>query len=139
MSILKSLFDKIFVSAPQSPTPTISVAAPPPNTDTAPQSPVPPTSAGGSAPVPPPIVEVAPILDKAAAAKAQKLNWRTSIVDLMKALDVDSSLPSRQKLAQELHYSGDLNNSAKMNVWLHSQVLKKLAENGGKLPEELQA
>ena len=82
-------------------------------------------------------VDVAPILDKAVAAKKEKLEWRTSIVDLMKALDIDSSLGARKELAKELGYSGDTNDSATMNVWLHKQVMAKLAANGGKLPPEI--
>jgi hypothetical protein len=82
-------------------------------------------------------VDVAPILDKAVAAHKEKLEWRTSIVDLMKALDIDSSLAARKELAKELGYSGDTNDSASMNVWLHKQVMAKLAANGGKLPPEI--
>jgi hypothetical protein len=101
------------------------------------------TAAGGSAPssgssaAPAASVDVAPILDKAVAAKKEKLEWRTSIVDLMKALDIDSSLTARKELAKELHYTGDTNDSATMNIWLHKQVLTKLAANGGKLPADL--
>ena len=86
-----------------------------------------------------PEVDVAGILTKLATEKKEKLDWRTSIVDLMKLLDLDSSLSARKELAQELHYSGDMNDSASMNVWLHKQVMRKLAENGGKVPEELKA
>lgn len=82
-------------------------------------------------------VDVAPILDKAVAAKGQNLEWKTSIVDLMKALDIDSSLTARKELAKELGYSGDTNDSATMNVWLHRQVMAKLAANGGKLPSDI--
>jgi hypothetical protein len=82
-------------------------------------------------------VDVAPILDKAVAAKKEKLEWRTSIVDLMKALDIDSSLGARKELAKELGYTGDTNDSATMNVWLHKQVMTKLAANGGKLPADI--
>jgi hypothetical protein len=82
-------------------------------------------------------VDVAAVLDKAVAAKKQKLEWRTSIVDLMKALDLDSSLSARKELAKDLQYDGDTNDSAKMNIWLHKQVMKKLAENGGKVPADL--
>jgi hypothetical protein len=81
-------------------------------------------------------VDVAPILDKAVAAKGEKLAWRTSIVDLMKALDIDSSLGARKDLAKELGYTGDTNDSASMNIWLHKQVMTKLAANGGKLPPD---
>ena len=93
------------------------------------------TAAPGSAPAQ--SVDVAPILDKAVAAKHEKLEWRTSIVDLMKALDIDSSLGARKELAKELGYTGDTNDSASMNVWLHKQVMAKLAANGGKLPPEI--
>ena len=82
-------------------------------------------------------VDVAPILDKAVAAKGEKLAWRTSIVDLMKALDIDSSLTARKELAKELGYTGDTNDSATMNIWLHKQVMTKLAANGGKLPADI--
>ena len=89
-------------------------------------------STGGGA-----TVDVAPILDKAVAAKGEKLEWRTSIVDLMKALDIDSSFTARKELAKELGYTGDSNDSASMNIWLHKQVMTKLAANGGKLPPEI--
>ena len=82
-------------------------------------------------------VDVAPILDKAVAAKHEKLEWRTSIVDLMKALDIDSSFAARKELAKELGYTGDSNDSASMNIWLHKQVMAKLAANGGKLPPDI--
>jgi hypothetical protein len=82
-------------------------------------------------------VDVAAIVDKAAAAKREKLEWRTSIVDLMKALDIDSSFAARKELAKELGYTGDSNDSASMNIWLHKQVMAKLAANGGKLPPEI--
>jgi hypothetical protein len=96
------------------------------------------TAARSSAPAAPAqSVDVAAIVDKAAAAKGEKLQWRTSIVDLMKALDIDSSLAARKDLAKELGYTGDTNDSASMNVWLHKQVMAKLAANGGKLPPEI--
>jgi Domain of unknown function (DUF3597) len=82
-------------------------------------------------------VDVAPILDQAVKAKGEKLEWRTSIVDLMKALDIDSSFSARKDLAKELGYTGDSNDSASMNIWLHKQVMTKLAANGGKLPPEI--
>src|SRR4051794_14843863 len=82
-------------------------------------------------------VDVAAIVDKAAAAKGEKLQWRTSIVDLMKALDIDSSFTARKELAKELGYTGDSSDSANMNIWLHKQVMAKLAANGGKLPPEI--
>ena len=92
-------------------------------------------ASGGGAPAA--TVDVAPILDKAVAAKGEKLEWRTSIVDLMKALDIDSSFTARKELAKELGYTGDSNDSASMNIWLHKQVMTKLAANGGKLPPEI--
>ena len=82
-------------------------------------------------------IDIAPILDKAVAAKKEKLQWRTSIVDLMKAIDIDSSLGARKDLAKELGYTGDTNDSASMNVWLHKQVMTKLAANGEKVPADL--
>jgi hypothetical protein len=82
-------------------------------------------------------VDVADILDKAVAKKKEKLAWRTSIVDLMKALDVDSSLSARKELAKDLGYPGDMNDSAAMNIWLHKQMMAQLAANGGKLPPDL--
>jgi Domain of unknown function (DUF3597) len=97
-------------------------------------------SSGGSpsaAAAPAQSVDVAAILDKAVAAKGEKLAWRTSIVDLMKALDIDSSFAARKELAKELGYTGDSNDSATMNIWLHKQVMTKLAANGGKLPPEI--
>jgi hypothetical protein len=95
--------------------------------------------AGGTATTAAPAqsIDIVPILEKAAAAKKEKLNWRTSIVDLMKVLDLDSSLGARKELAKELGYTGDTNDSAKMNVWLHKQVMIKVAANGGKVPDEL--
>ena len=94
-----------------------------------------PASGGSSAPAQ--TVDVAPILDKAVAAQKEKLEWRTSIVDLMKALNIDSSLSARKELAHELGYTGDTNDSASMNIWLHKQVMTKLAANGGKLPADV--
>jgi hypothetical protein len=88
---------------------------------------------------PPPMdmVDVEAILDRMAADKGVKLNWRTSIVDLMKLLGMDASLAERKELAQELGYAGELNGSAEMNIFLHKAVMKKLAENGGMVPASL--
>lgn len=96
-----------------------------------------PTLAPSAAPAQ--TVDVAAIVDKAAAATGEKLAWRTSIVDLMKALNLDSSLAARKELAKELKYTGDTNDPATMNVWLHKQVMAKLAANGGKLPADIKA
>lgn len=84
-------------------------------------------------------VDVTGILNKLAAEKHEKLDWKLSIVDLMKTLSLDSSLSARKELATELHYPGDMNDSAAMNIWLHKQVMQKFAENGGKVPEDLKA
>jgi hypothetical protein len=82
-------------------------------------------------------VDVEAILNNMQQQSGQQLNWRTSIVDLLKLLNLDSSLQSRKELAAELHYTGDTNDSASMNIWLHKQVMNKLAENGGKVPADL--
>ena len=83
-------------------------------------------------------VDVEAILEAAVQAKGIKLNWRTSIVDLLRALDLDSSLAARKELAAELKYNGtDADGSAEKNIWLHKTLMKTLAENGGKIPKEL--
>jgi len=84
-------------------------------------------------------VDVTQLLEGMNAKSGEKLNWRTSIVDLMKLLGLDSSLDARKSLAQELHYTGDTNDSATMNVWLHREVMRKVADNGGKVPEDLRS
>lgn len=83
-------------------------------------------------------VDVEAVLTKLAAASKEKLDWRRSIVDLMKLLKLDSSFTARKELAKELGYTGDTNDSASMNIWLHKQVMAKLAANGGKVPADLQ-
>jgi hypothetical protein len=118
--------------APSAPAPATPAPAPTPAA-AAPSSAAPSSSApSSSAPV-----DIAPVLDAAVKKNGQHLDWRKSIVDLMKALDLDSSIAARKELAQELHYTGDTNDSATMNVWLHKALMKKLAENGGKVPAEL--
>jgi restriction endonuclease Mrr len=82
-------------------------------------------------------VDVEAILNNMQQQSGQQLNWRTSIVDLLKLLGLDSSLQARKELAAELHYTGDTSDSATMNIWLHKQVMNKLAENGGKVPADL--
>lgn len=82
-------------------------------------------------------VDVEAVLTQLASQNKQKLDWRKSIVDLMKVLNLDSSLSARKELAQELHYTGNMDDSASMNIWLHKQVMRKLAENGGKVPDDL--
>lgn len=83
------------------------------------------------------VVDVAVILNGLAAKNPEKLDWKHSIVDLMKLVGMDSSLGARKQLATELHFTGDQSDSASMNIWLHKEVLKKLSENGGKVPAEL--
>ena len=82
-------------------------------------------------------VDVAAVLTKLRAEQNEQLDWRTSIVDLMELLKLDSSLAARKRLAQELGYSSDMNDSASMNIWLHKQVMQKLAEHGGKVDDSL--
>lgn len=138
MGILSKIFHKIFPSShPEAAQPPASgaPATPQPGAPAATPAPL-PTSAPAQA-APAAAVDVEAILNAKAAQAGQPLNWRTSIVDLLKLLDLDSSLAARKELAQELHYSGDGGDSAAMNVWLHKQVMKKLAENGGKVPAEL--
>ena len=131
MSIFGKIMGAIFGSQPASAAPAGSAPA-----SNAPASSAPGTSAPATTPMA--AVDVAAIVDKAAAGhKGEKLEWRTSIVELMKALDIDSSLAARKDLAKELGYTGDMNDSASMNVWLHKQVMSKLAANGGKLPPEI--
>jgi hypothetical protein len=82
-------------------------------------------------------VDVAAVLTELAGKKKEKLDWRHSIVDLMKVLDLESSHSARKELAKELNYAGNMNDSATMNIWLHKQVMIRLAENGGKVPNSL--
>jgi hypothetical protein len=98
-----------------------------------------PGGTGGPAPAPMAMVDVEAVLTKMAAANKEKLDWRKSIVDLMKLLNLDSGLSARKELAKELHYTGDMNDSASMNIWLHKQVMQKLADNGGKVPDDLKS
>ena len=118
-------------SAPHAPAAT-SASAP----SAAPARPAP--TPASPAPAPQPTVDIEQVLEGMNAKSAQKLNWRTSIVDLMKLVGLDPSLQHRKELAAELGYTGDTNDSAAMNIWLHKAVMKKLAENGGKVPASLQ-
>lgn len=121
MSIFGNLMSKIFGHAEQA----------------APVAPVPTVGAVATAPAATAVVDVAAVLEGLAAKSGQKLNWRTSIVDLMKLVGMDSNLAQRKALAQELGYTGSLQDTASMNIWLHKQVLQKLADNGGKVPADL--
>jgi hypothetical protein len=82
-------------------------------------------------------VDLASVLDKLAAKNTEKLDWKHSIVDLMKLVGMDSSLSARKELAHDLHYSGDTSDSASMNMWLHEEVMRQLAANGAKVPQDL--
>jgi hypothetical protein len=146
MGILSNIFHKIFPSsqpaaqnssqaAPgaqqRAPQPAPAPASQPASQPTSQQ----PQAAPAAAPMQQ--VDVEAVLNGMQQQSGQQLNWRTSIVDLLKLLGLDSSLQARKELAAELHYTGDTNDSASMNIWLHRQVMNKLAENGGKVPADL--
>jgi hypothetical protein len=137
MSIFGNIMSKIFAhpsaAAPAAPSQTGAAGAA--ASGSAPASSA--TTAGGASGGAKQSVDVGAVLDGLAAKNSQKLDWKHSIVDMMKLLDMDSSLSARKELAGELHYTGDTNDSAAMNIWLHKQVMQKLADNGGKVPEEL--
>ena len=147
MGLFNKLMSKIFGHAEPAQTSGTSqpAAAPAPATGAGPAGAAAGATAGGAATAaaattsapPPQPVDVAAILNKLAAENPEKLDWKNSIVDLMKLVGMDSSFGARKELAKDLHYSGDMNDSAKMNVWLHKEVLRKLAENGGKVPSDL--
>lgn len=136
MSIFSKIKDAIFgnkaAAQPNAP------ASPPPAANRAPSAP------SGAAPAPArpatpsqPVVDVEAVLEKMAAGNSQKLNWRTSIVDLMKLVGMDSSFENRKELARELGYTGDPADSGAMNIWLHKRVMKELAAHGGKVPPNM--
>jgi len=143
MSLFETLKNAIFGHASSSPAPSTAGAPPKVNS---------PDGSAGSQPVTPNAasataagsatqaqsVDVAAVLNGLNAKSQQKLNWQTSIVDLMKLVGMDSSLQHRKELAGELGYTGDTNDSATMNIWLHKAVMVKLAANGGKVPANLQ-
>jgi hypothetical protein len=131
MSIFGDIVNKLFHKAKPDAAPPVAEPTPDP---AAAQAAAPDAAA---APAPLADIDVAAVMDRAVSASGQTLNWRVSIVDTMKALGIDSSLDHRKQLAQELKYSGDMNDSAAMNVWLHKQVMAALAANGGKLPADL--
>ena len=142
MGLFNTLMSKIF-SHGSSAAPAAPSAAAPAATNV-PASQIPassatsmPTTAPAPAPVPVQPVDVAAILEGLAAKNSEKLDWKHSIVDLMKLVGMDSSFSARKELAQDLHYSGDTNDSATMNMWLHKEVMKQLAANGGKVPQDL--
>jgi Domain of unknown function (DUF3597) len=129
VSFFSKILEKLgFGTAHAAPAPTPVPA--PPTAATAPPPPAPPRPIA--------VVDVVAALESKAAANPQKLNWKTSIVDLLKLLDIDSSLAARKELAAELNCPADLmGDSAKMNMWLHKTVLRKIADNGGNIPTEM--
>jgi Domain of unknown function (DUF3597) len=130
MGILANIFSKIFPSShPANTAPTSATAGGSATGTTA--------EAAPAAVAPLPSVDVNQVLSEMASKNPEKLNWQTSIVDLMKLLGIDSSLAHRKELAAELHYSGDMNDSATMNIWLQKQVMQQVAANGGKVPAGL--
>ena len=139
MGLLSNLISKIFShSTPATAAATGGAsAAPAAAPSTASAQPASASAAAAAPAAPAKTVDVAAILDGLAAKNSEKLDWKKSIVDLMKLVGMDSSFGARKQLAQELNYTGDPNDSASMNVWLHKQVLIKIAENGGKVPKEL--
>ena len=129
MGFFSKIFSKIFPSANAA-----EVVVAPPAAPAAASAPAAPAAPAGPAPIP--LGDVAPILDAMPGANA--LNWRTSIVDLLKRLGLDSSLAARKELAAELLYNGnDEPGSAAWNIWLHKQVMRSIAANGGTLPADL--
>jgi len=143
MSVFGSIVSAIFGSkhaATVTPTAGGSTAAPSSSATTASMGTTPSNSAsGGSSAAPISKVDVEAILKKLHDEQREDFDWRRSIVDLMKLLKLDSGLAARKQLAQELGYTGALDGSAEMNVWLHKQVMTKLAESGGKVPDSLKA
>jgi hypothetical protein len=129
MSLFKNILGAIF-----------GHAAPAASTGNVAGSPLPagaaPSTASATA-TPSQPVDIEPILDDLAAKNSEDLDWKKSIVDLLKLLGIDSSLSARKELAKELNYTGDTGDSATMNQWLHKEVLKKISENGGKVPASL--
>jgi len=131
MGILSSIKDKLFGTKATAATTTAKTATTTATTAT--------KTAAAPTPVPAEPVDVEAILEAAVKAKGQKLNWRVSIVDLLTALDLPNNLAARKELAKELNYTGtDPDGSAEKNMWLHRAVMKMIAENGGKLPKDIQ-
>lgn len=124
MSIFRDIVSKVFKAATPTSTATAGTPSAQPGTTAAPTMEQ---------------VDVEVVLTKLADQNDEDLDWRRSIVDLMKLLNLDSSLAARKQLAQELHYTGNMNDTAPMNRWLHKQVMRKLAENGGRVPTDLLA
>lgn len=148
MGLFNTLMTKIFSHASSS-APTASgtpapASAPATQGSSTPAMPAPAASGAPAASTAPKVpaapaqqVDVAAALDKLAAQNSEKLDWKHSIVDLMKLVGMESSLSARKELAQDLHYTGDTGDSAAMNTWLHQEVMQKLAANGAKIPQDL--
>jgi len=136
MSIFGTIMSKILGKTPASPAPSTPAAPSAQTSGTTTAAPSVPASTSPSTPSGP-SVDVAAVLDDLNNKATEELDWKHSIVDLMKLLSLDSSLAARKELAKELHYDGDMGNSASMNIWLHKQIMVNLAANGGKLPDEL--
>ncbi|MCC7052720.1 MAG: DUF3597 domain-containing protein [Gemmatimonadaceae bacterium] len=127
MSIFSRLKDKLFGAKPAEAAPAPAPAAAPAAAAPAPDAPAPVI----------PLLDVEAVLTFMASQDSRKLNWQTSIVDLMKLLGMDSSLSERKELATELGYTGDMHDSASMNIWLHKEVMRQFAANGGKVPASM--
>ena len=144
MGILGTIFSKIFppghpaIAAAASGAPAAAAAPAPAPTSTVTTDPTAPAAETSTSAAAAP-VDVEAILSGMASKDAETLNWRTSIVDLMKLLQLDSSLANRKALAQELHYTGNTEDSAAMNMWLQKEVMQKLADNGGQVPADLRS
>jgi len=147
MSLLGEIIEAIFAHPSASQPPAPSQNRPPlnhPSRDDAP-APTPPSPppAGSSSPStapssgPAPVVDIDAVMTALAGERGEKLDWKHSVVDLLKAVGLDSSRSARLRLAEELHYAGDRHDSAAMNEWLHDAVLKAIVDNGGKLPADL--
>jgi uncharacterized protein DUF3597 len=134
MGLFNNLMSKIFSHASSAPAAAPGAQTP---SATAPEQKAAAPTAPATTAAPPATVDVTAILNDLAEKNPEKLDWKRSIVDLMKLVGMDSSVAARKQLAAELHYTGDPNDSASMNMWLHKEVLRKLAENGGKVPQEL--
>ena len=122
MSIFSSIKNAIFGHKAEAATPPAKAAS-----DAVPAAPAPSLA----------VADIDVAANLAQMAEGKDLYWRTSIVDLMKLLGIDSSLANRKELASELGYSGTLDGSAEMNIWLHKATMRELAANGGKVPAEL--
>ncbi len=142
MSISGTIMSKIFGASKTPATPTSASGSTSAAASATPSTPVagaaPPAPTAGATPAASAgLVDVAAILDALNEKHPETLDWRKSIVDLMKLVGLDSSLTARKQLASELKYTGDTGDSASMNIWLHKQMMAKIAENGGKLPTDL--